>query len=339
MTDRLNIIVSPPHRTLEMVFSPRDRERLESLGRIIWGRDEPMPREDFAAALPEADAVVFGRWPWGRDALRHAGPRLKALLEVSGGHWHDLDYADALKRGLYVGSCAHAFAEPVAEMGLALTLAASRGLAANDRRFRTGQERWMYAGCADAFMLRGKTIGMVGFGGIARRLVALLKPFNVRILAYDPFLGAEQITAGGAQAAGLETIFEQGDVIYILATPMPDNQGMIGRALMERIQPHRVLVVLSRASLVDFDAMTQLVLAGRFRVGVDVFPREPLPPDHPIRQAEGAVLSGHSAGALSEALHDIGRMVVDDLEAIAQGRPPAAMQPLRPEWIGRVLTR
>ena len=72
----------------------------------------------------------------------------------------------------------------------------------------------------------------------------------------------------------------------------------------------------SRAALVDFDALTELVVEGRFRLGVDVFPEEPLPADHPLRAAESVVLSSHRAGAVPDALLAIGDMIVDDLEAI-----------------------
>lgn len=102
---------------------------------------------------------------------------------------------------------------------------------------------------------------------------------------------------------------------------------------MERLQPRDVLVVISRARLVDFDALTELVASGRFRAGIDVFPEEPLPADHPLRDAAGAVLTAHLAGALPEALHEIGRMVVRDLEAIAADRRPTSMQYATPQGV------
>ena len=76
--------------------------------------------------------------------------------------------------------------------------------------------------------------------------------------------------------------------------------------------------------MVDFDALTELVIAGRFRAAIDVFPREPLEPDHPIRQAPNAILSAHRAGTVKEGLWEIGEMVLDDLEVILRGLPHAA---------------
>jgi phosphoglycerate dehydrogenase-like enzyme len=124
-------------------------------------------------------------------------------------------------------------------------------------------------------------------------------------------------------------------VIFVLAVPSVENKALLSRSLLERIQPGAVLVLISRAHVVDFEALTELVLAGRFKAAIDVFPVEPLPMDHPIRQAPGAVLSAHRAGAVEEGLWEIGQMVVDDLEAIVRGLPPQRLQAAQPELIRR----
>jgi phosphoglycerate dehydrogenase-like enzyme len=92
---------------------------------------------------------------------------------------------------------------------------------------------------------------------------------------------------------------------------------------------------VSRAHVVDFEALTDLVLARRFRAAIDVYPAEPLDPDHPIRDAPGVVLSPHRAGLVEEALREIGRRVVDDLEALVRGLPPRRLQTADPELVQR----
>jgi phosphoglycerate dehydrogenase-like enzyme len=120
-------------------------------------------------------------------------------------------------------------------------------------------------------------------------------------------------------------------VIFVLATPTSENRALLSRDLLERIQSGAALVLVSRAHVVDFEALTELVIAGRFKAGIDVFPSEPLELDHPIRNAPGAILSAHRAGALPEALLQVGDRVVDDLEAIARGLPPRRLQVAEPE--------
>jgi phosphoglycerate dehydrogenase-like enzyme len=108
---------------------------------------------------------------------------------------------------------------------------------------------------------------------------------------------------------------------------------MLDREKLSLIRQDAVFILLSRSHLVDFDALTELVLAGRFKTGIDVFPQEPLPKDHPIRKASHAVLSSHRAGANQEAIQNIGHIVADDLEAICSDRVPQAMQQAQPEFI------
>lgn len=328
---RPRVIVAPHFRKMAEIFAPEDLARLGRLCEVVWGRDEPMPQADFEAALKDAAALVFGSWPWGRDAIRKAGPGLRAVFAVGGGHSHkDLDYDACFERGIFLGSVAPSMARQVSEMALGLTLAATRGIALNDRRFRTGQEVYLHKGCADHMLLYEKTVGFVGCGSLARGLQPLLEPFRVRILGYDPWLPPGHLRRRGIEPADLETLFDASDVIYVLAVPTPENKGMVTRALLERIRPGRCLVLMSRAHLVDFDALTDLVLAGRFRAAIDVFPKEPVPPDHPIRRAEGAVLSAHCAGATPEGLREIGLMVVEDLEQVFRDLPPVWMQPAWP---------
>jgi phosphoglycerate dehydrogenase-like enzyme len=133
----------------------------------------------------------------------------------------------------------------------------------------------------------------------------------------------------------LDALLETSKVIFVLATPSTENRALLSRERLERIQPGGVLVLVSRAHVVDFDALTELVVAGRFKAAIDVFPVEPLEADHPIRRAEGAVLSAHRAGPTVEGCHEIGEMVVDDLEAIVRGLPPQRMQIAQPELITR----
>ena len=85
--------------------------------------------------------------------------------------------------------------------------------------------------------------------------------------------------------------------------------------------------------MVDFDVLTEMLLEGRFRAGIDVFPQEPLPKDHPIRGIEHAVLSSHRAGAMNEAISNIGHLVANDVEAICRGMVPYDMQVAEPEFI------
>jgi phosphoglycerate dehydrogenase-like enzyme len=202
---------------------------------------------------------------------------------------------------------------------------------------RRGDEGWLHAGNVGTFLLFGKCVGFVGFGNIGRRLRDLLEPFGCRLCAYDPWLTDASLRREGVAPAGLEHLVETSQVIFVLAPSSTENRALLSRSLLERIRSDGVLVLVSRAHVVDFDALTELVLAERFKAAIDVFPSEPVEPDHPIRSAAGAVLSAHRAGVVPEALWEIGRLVVDDLEAIVRGLPPRNLQVAEPELVQRYL--
>lgn len=336
MPEKPAVLVDPSFRRMAEIFAPADLERLHALVEVVWGRDEPMPPEDARAVLQSARAVVCGSWRYG-DALGQA-PNLRAILSVSGGFPDNIDYGQCFARGIRVLSAAPAFGRQVAEMALGLALAVGREIVAGDRAMRAGEERWLHAGNAGTFMLYGKPVGFIGYGNLAHCLRPLLAPFGCPIAVYDPWLGTGYLRIEGVAPVDLPELLGSSRVIFVLATPSGENRALLGRALLERIQPGAVLVLVSRAHVVDFDALTELVLAGRFKAAIDVFPSEPLPLDHPIRRAPGAILSAHRAGSVEEGLWEIGQMVVDDLEAITRGLPPRRLQAARPELIARYAT-
>jgi Phosphoglycerate dehydrogenase and related dehydrogenases len=319
------------------VFSPRDLDRLRETVDVVWGRDEPIAVEDAQEAMADVTAVVAYGWRYGR--LPERTPNLRAIIDVAGGMPHGLDYDDCFARGIRVMSAAPSFARQVAEMALGLALASSRDIVSGDMAMRRGEELWLHAGTVDSFLLYGQPVGMIGYGSIARSLRPLLAPFDCPISAYDPWLADGYLRSQGVQPAALEHLLSTSRVIFVLAVPSAENRALLTRDLLELIRSDAVLILVSRAHVVDFDALTELVSAGRFKAAIDVFPTEPLSLDHPIRRAPGTVLSAHHAGAVKEGLWELGEYIVDDLEAIARNLPPQRLQVAVPELIGRLMGR
>lgn len=336
MQSKPRVLIDPYGRRMEEIFSPADLARLHDTVEVVWGRDEAMPVGEALEALADVVAVVCTGWRYGK--LPETARSLRAIIDVGGGFPPGLDYDACYSRQIRVLTAAPGFGPQVAEMALGLALAASREIVAGDRAMRAGEELWLHAGNATTFMLYGQPIGFIGFGSIARCLKPLLAPFSNAISAYDPWLADGYLRSQGVQPVSLEHLIRSSQVIFVLAAPTSENRALIGRELLEQIHAGAVLVLVSRAHVVDFDALTELVLAGRFKAAIDVFPAEPLPLDHPIRRASGAVLSAHRAGSVKEGLWDLGEMVVDDLEAIARGLPPQRLQVAAPELVRRLPT-
>ena len=200
---------------------------------------------------------------------------------------------------------------------------------------REGREQYGLAGNRDAFTLRGTTIGFIGCGNLGRALIPLLTPFRPRLLIHDPWLPDGLVRELGAEPVSLERALSEPRVVFALAGVTEDNRGMLNRARLEMLRADAIFLLLARAGLVEFDALLDLVAAGRFRAATDVFPEEPVPAGARVRQIEGLLLSAHRAGGLPATLAAIGEMVVEDLGLILQGLPPQRLQAARPETVGR----
>lgn len=331
------VLLDPHGRRRGEIFAPADLERLHAVAEIAWARDEPLPVEGAREVLREAVAVICGTWRYGDAALAEA-TNLRAILTVSGSFPVEFDYPQCFARGIRVLSAAPAFGPQVAEMALGMALAAGRNIVAADRAMRAGEERWLHAGNEGAFLLAGKRVGFIGYGGLGRALRPLLAPFGCPVAVYDPWLGEGYLRSQGLEPCDLPTLLDSCQVIFVLAVPSGENRALLSRELLARLAPGAVLVLISRAHVVDFDALTEFVIAGRFKAAIDVFPVEPVPLDHPIRSAPGAILTPHLAGSVPEGLLEIGRMVADDLEAIVRGLPPQRMQLAQPELAPRYVT-
>ena len=125
----------------------------------------------------------------------------------------------------------------------------------------------------------------------------------------------------------------------MLATVTADSEHLLGAAELARLPDGARLILVSRAAVVDYDALWAELASGRILAGVDVWPVEPVPADDPYRLLEGLVFSGHRAGGIPQAFQQIGEMVVDDLRQIARGLPPVRMQVAARELVGRYRNR
>ena len=156
---------------------------------------------------------------------------------------------------------------------------------------------------------------------------------------HDPWLPELVIRAADAEPAGLDELLAASRVVFVFAAATSENQGFLGERELRLIPPGGVLLLMSRAGVVDFDALVRVVAEGRIRAAVDVFPEEPLAPDHPARGLEGMLLSPHRAGGMPEAFLEIGRLAVDDLELVLRGLPPLRCRRAEAETVGRMRSR
>lgn len=330
------ILFDPWPRSADLIFSADMRARFSALGQIVGLETSEAGRlpAEFVDAYLDRVVAIVGQTDLDAERIRRA-PLLKSIINVEGNFGQNVDYEACFARGIQVLGVAPVFAQPVAEMALGMAIDLARGITRGDRLMRAGQEQYGLAGNRDAFVLRGQTMGFIGCGNLGRALIPLLLPFRPRLLIHDPWLPDGLIDELGGESASLEQVLAEPRVIFALAGVTAQNQGWLDRQRLMTIRRDAVFLLMSRAGIVDFDALVDLVRQGRFRAATDVFPIEPAPADLPARTVEGLLLSSHRAGGLPSALAAIGELVVDDLALILSGLPPQRLQSARRETVAR----
>ncbi|WP_306142871.1 NAD(P)-dependent oxidoreductase [Roseibium sp. MMSF_3412] len=330
------LLMDQHFRQVEELFRPHAYASLESRCRIFGGVNWQMARKDFRDNLPDAEFVVAAR-PELDLADIEAAAKLRAVIEVSGTFQSGLDYEACFERGIEVLSCSPGFQHSVAEMTLGLMLAGARGIVEEHERFRQGSERWLNDNIGTDFSLYDQTIGFVGFGSIARECARLLEPFSPVIKAFDPWIRAGAGDYGAVEFCDLEDVVTTSRCVVVAATPTEENYKLVSRALIEKMPPGTLVVVISRAHLVDFDALVEAAEQGRIRLASDVFPREPLPRRDLLRQAGNVIWSPHRAAAVEGGRHPIGDMILHDIRAILDGLPERRLQPASPDTVRKII--
>ena len=146
----------------------------------------------------------------------------------------------------------------------------------------------------DSFLLSGKTIGLVGFGNLGRALLPLVKAFGGEILVCDPWIHPAVLREAGVTPASLEECFRRSSVVFLLAATTTENAGKIDRTLFDVMPSGAVLVLVSRAGIVNFDDLLDAAGSGRIRVAIDVWPEEPIPANHRARSTRNTLAAGAS---------------------------------------------
>ncbi len=328
------IVIDPQPRALSEIFDAAAWRRLEGLGELaIYDGAGRMPAELFKSLLPEM-VLLIGQSDMPTERLDRA-PKLRAIINVETNFLQNVDYETCFKRGIHVLAPGSAFAKPVAEMTLGLTIDLCRGVTTADRAMRSGTEKWLLDGAAGCFSLYGAAVGLIGFGDLARAFTPLLEPFGCSIMAYDPWISDHFMAAYGVAAASLDEVLSASRIIVIFAAVTSENQGFLAKREFEMIAPGSVVLLMSRAGVVDFPEFLRQIESGRFRAATDVFPVEPAPPDDPARRVEGLILSPHRAGAMTDSLLEIGRQTVADAGLIVRGLPPLSCRRAQRETVQR----
>jgi phosphoglycerate dehydrogenase-like enzyme len=330
------VISAPEPRSLDLIFTPEARRRLQERYDVREADAERVGALDLAV-LARARYII-GQPPLTREAVA-AMPELRCVFNVESNLLDNMPYEVLFQRGIHTVTTGAVFAEPVAELGLGLALDLARGITEADLAFREGRELWGGAGNAGARLLSGSDVGIVGFGELGRALARLLAGFRARVRAFDPWLPPSMLADHGVEPAGLDELLGQSDLVFVVAAVTTENRGFLGADAFARMRPGAIFVLLSRADVVDFPALMDAVRSGRIRAASDVFPEEPMPAGHPVRSLPGFLRSAHRAGALDAAFKRMGDMVLEDMALMDRGLPPLRCKRAERETVSRMRSR
>lgn len=284
-----------------------------------------MSEAAFAAELARVNPdIVLGCWK--TPPLPEALPsRLRYVCYITGSVKKMISRVH-LERGLLVSNWGGSISRTVAEAALFHVLACLRNASHwAIAMHHPGTAAWKN-GQTDARSLFRRSVGIHGFGPVARELVRLLKPWGCPTTAFAPDLTAELAHAYGVErAASLDALFAENEIIVELAPLIPATTGLVTERLLRLIRPGGVFVNVGRGAVVDEAALLRVAREGQISIGLDVYTTEPLPADSGFRSLPRVSLTPHTAGPTIDRYPDAGAFAVKNVRAHVEGRPLEAV--------------
>jgi D-3-phosphoglycerate dehydrogenase len=279
-------------------------------------RGDPSP-EDLARLCAEAGVVLNGHTAMERALLEKA-PKLRSIVFLGTGATSYVDMAAAGERGIAVRTVRGYGDRSVAEHAFALMMAAARDVVRMDREVRAGS--WEPR---EGLELAGRTLGLLGTGGIGAEMARMAAAFGMRVLAWNRSGIAPGVPA---EPAALEALLGEADVVSLHLALVAETRHILDAARIARMKPGAILVNTARGALLDEAALVAALRSGRIaHAALDVFDREPLPAGHSLATLGNVTLTSHAAWKTRAASERLLARALDlalaDAAAIDAGRP------------------
>jgi D-3-phosphoglycerate dehydrogenase / 2-oxoglutarate reductase len=315
----------------DSVFPSQDPERrvLDPLG-VELRAGQCRSEEELIALTKDADAILNCYAKMTARVIAEL-TRCKVIARYGIGV-DNVDLAAATRAGIVVTNVPDYCVDEVSDHGLALFLALARRVVAADSAVKGGT--WDVVAHKGIRRLRGQTLGLLGFGKIARALAVKAQALGMQVLAVDPFVDAETMARLKVRAADMDTLLTESDAVSVHVPLSPETRGIIGERALARMKPTAFLINTSRGGLVDEQALAAALTAGRLAgAALDVLEKEPPPPDHPLRKAPNVILTPHLAFYSREAVVELQTRVAEEAARALRGEPPRS--PVNREVLAR----
>jgi phosphoglycerate dehydrogenase-like enzyme len=307
----------------QRMFSPQALKTLEEFAEVIHAGEEPASKEELITLLANADACLTSWEVAQLDAdVMAAAPNLKAMAHM--GSSVKRFVSDAFwERGVHLTSAGIALARSVAETTVGLMLVGQKQIWPLGQHVRDGGwrdspvwERWY------SRELFRKRVGIIGASNVGRHVIELLKPYEVNILLYDPFVDEAGAAELGVTKVELDELLAQSDVVSLHAPANKATYQMLNAEGLARMKDDALLINTGRGTLIDEQALIAELQKGRFFAFLDVTDPEPPALDNPLRSLPNVVVTPHIAGCIENCNH-MGELAVEELRRFFAGEPAA----------------
>ncbi|KAB2849271.1 MAG: dehydrogenase [Hyphomicrobiaceae bacterium] len=256
-----------------------------------------------------------------RASLARPDCRVK-ILARNGVGYDAVDTTAATERGIIVTNTPIAVRRPVAVATLTMLLALAGRLPQKQAVARGGD--WTLNGRFMGLGLLGRTLGLVGAGGIGQEILRLAKPFFGRMIAADPYVKRDVVAQLGGELLPIERVMAEADFVVVMCLLNETTRGLINAGLLKLMKPTAYLLNMARGPIVDEGALIEALQARRIAgAALDVFEQEPTPASNPLLAMDNVIATPHSLCWTDECARDIATSALGGMVALSQGRRPA----------------
>lgn len=301
-------------------FPSLDPERavLNGLAEVI-DRSPLRTEDDVIRVAHDADALIIGFVPITARVM-DALPRLRCVVRYGVGY-ETIDVPAAAARGIQVANVPDYCIPEVADHALALLLALARKVIPLDASMRRGE--WATLKTAKpVHRIEGQTLGLIGMGRIGSAVARRALGFGMRVIVHDKYLSPERAQTAGATLVDFDTLLREADFVSIHTPLTPETRHLLNAEAIGKMKPSAYLINVARGAIVDTLALADALHMGKLAgAALDVFEQEPLPDDHPIRNAPNIILHPHAAWYSEEAMIQLQINAAEEVARALRGEP------------------
>jgi D-3-phosphoglycerate dehydrogenase len=302
----------------KLIFNKDAVRKLEEVSKVDWVPEgESYGPKELMRDIGEYDICITS-WdsPKITSEVLEKAPKLKFVGHAAGSVYNIVEPC-VFEKGITVVNANYALAKSTAEGTVALMMAGAWNLKAFNERMKRGE--WSNNNCETILGISGQTIGLIGIGDIAREVIHMLRPYNVKILMNTKYCKEEEAKSLGVELCSLEYLLSNSNIISLHNTLTPATVGMIDKKELELVKEGSLIVNTARAAIIDEEALIEVLKKEKVYAALDVYWNEPMNKEHILLKLPNVLCVPHICGFSSYWKTRLGELVADELHRWLKG--------------------